>query len=711
MEETKKKKVGWKIFLVLALLAAAAMAAMPFYLEARQKEDGSKASILSAKAEKGTIRKTLSGTGTLTEQDAQEVTVPSGVSLTEFLVENGQIVQEGDPVAAVNRTSVMETISSVEEAMEETAQELEKARSSAASFTVAAAAAGRVKAVYASAGDDVQTVLLRHGALAVLSLDGSMAVRLPAQSTLSVGQEVTVILSGGTEAPGRVDSFEDGQWVVTISDSYGSIGEQVRIRTENGMEIGNGQLYVHSAWNAFCQGGTVTSVDVYEGQSVWGQSTLFMVDQSAESGSYEELLTVYRDYEKTMEELFRIYQSGVVTSPCAGCVSGVDQETLKLLSASGGEPKLMLVKNAPPDNADESYRNRIGIVTALGGDGTNTVVTARMQTWDTELLDDDYQDTSYLYTSPDSMTGVYEFELSGGLPVYRYNGAEWESVERVQEGDVFLFAYDQKGLVWLVLVGHEEEEKPIVTPAPAISSPTPTPAQRPDGGTGGTGGTAGTGGTQGTDGRAGGTFGGTGQQSAGGFSAGGGMTGGGTSYASSSSSQSAARETVSDIAILRVTPQEEVTVTITIDELDILSVRKGQDVTVTLDALTGRSFPGVITKVDTSPVNEGGNTKYSATVVLDREGLMLGGMNASVNIVVEERENVLQIPSEALAEENGRSIVYTGYDEKTGTLTGPVPVETGLSDGLKVQILSGLQEGDTVWYSYYDKLEIAGLPG
>ena len=150
--------------------------------------------------------------------------------------------------------------------------------------------------------------------------------------------------------------------------------------------------------------------------------------------------------------------------------------------------------------------------------------------------------------------------------------------------------------------------------------------------------------------------------------------------------------------------------TITVDELDILSIQKGQAVTVTLDALTGRSFEGTITEVNTIPANEGGNTKYSATITLKREGLMLGGMNASALIAVEERKDVLLIPAEALAEENGRSVVYTGYDEKTESLTKPVEVETGLSDGKQVQILSGLKVGDIVWYAYYDQLEI-NLPG
>ena len=54
-------------------------------------------------------------------------------------------------------------------------------------------------------------------------------------------------------------------------------------------------------------------------------------------------------------------------------------------------------------------------------------------------------------------------------------------------------------------------------------------------------------------------------------------------------------------------------------------------------------------------------------------------------------------------------MVYTAYDSRTETLSDPIAVKTGLSNGLQVQILSGLEEGDTIWYSYYDTLEIQGL--
>ena len=103
MDTAKKKKKRNIIFAAAAVVLAGVMIALPFILDARQKILDNTASVLSASVTVGTIRKTLSGTGTLTDEEAQEVSVPQGVKVTEYLVENGQYVKEGDPVAVVEQ--------------------------------------------------------------------------------------------------------------------------------------------------------------------------------------------------------------------------------------------------------------------------------------------------------------------------------------------------------------------------------------------------------------------------------------------------------------------------------------------------------------------------------------------------------------------------------------------------------------------------------
>jgi multidrug efflux pump subunit AcrA (membrane-fusion protein) len=66
---------------------------------------------------------------------------------------------------------------------------------------------------------------------------------------------------------------------------------------------------------------------------------------------------------------------------------------------------------------------------------------------------------------------------------------------------------------------------------------------------------------------------------------------------------------------------------------------------------------------------------------------------------------VRSIPAAALYDRADGSVVYTALNKDTGKPESPVPVEVGVSDGERVEILSGLTEGQTVWYTVYDTPE------
>lgn len=186
-------------------------------------------------------------------------------------------------------------------------------------------------------------------------------------------------------------------------------------------------------------------------------------------------------------------------------------------------------------------------------------------------------------------------------------------------------------------------------------------------------------------------------------------TGGFTMATGTAATAEASRYPLVGSTLMTVTPQEKVSVSITVDEMDILRVNIGDEAAVTVDALPGRTFGGTVTERSTSPTNSGGNSKYSAVVTLDRQENMLDGMNASVLITFSRSDGLLLIPAEAVSEENGKSVVYTGYDETEKTLIGPVAVTTGLSDGDRVEIISGLKLNDSFYYEYYDTLEIDSI--
>ena len=154
--------------------------------------------------------------------------------------------------------------------------------------------------------------------------------------------------------------------------------------------------------------------------------------------------------------------------------------------------------------------------------------------------------------------------------------------------------------------------------------------------------------------------------------------------------------------IAEITPQETVTVEVSIDELDIVSVSEGQSAEITIDALPGRSYTGTVSRIDPNGKNTGGNTRYKVTITIKRDENMLTGMNATAILTVGVTDNVITIPTAALSQRGTRTVVYTAYDPQTRTLSGEREVSIGVSDGETVEITEGLSEGEQVWYTYYE---------
>ena len=152
-----------------------------------------------------------------------------------------------------------------------------------------------------------------------------------------------------------------------------------------------------------------------------------------------------------------------------------------------------------------------------------------------------------------------------------------------------------------------------------------------------------------------------------------------------------------ETAAFSIASATEASVSINVDELDILSVKEGQTATVTLDALDGQEFEGTITEVSNEASSGNSSAKYPVTITFEKTEDMLLGMSASATIHVNEAEDAVLIPVDALQEKGDSTFVYTKKDSD-GNLSGEVEVETGISNGSQVEITSGLEEGDTVYY-------------
>lgn len=143
---------------------------------------------------------------------------------------------------------------------------------------------------------------------------------------------------------------------------------------------------------------------------------------------------------------------------------------------------------------------------------------------------------------------------------------------------------------------------------------------------------------------------------------------------------------------------ENVVLSVNVDELDILSIQNDMDVDITFDAISGQTFYGKIVHIADSAKASGGVAKFSVKVLIPKDISMRVGMNATATVLVDEKNDIVMIPIAALQESGGRVFVYTKRDADTGRLSGEVDVTTGISDGINAEITSGLSEGSTVYY-------------
>ena len=170
-------------------------------------------------------------------------------------------------------------------------------------------------------------------------------------------------------------------------------------------------------------------------------------------------------------------------------------------------------------------------------------------------------------------------------------------------------------------------------------------------------------------------------------------------YGTAATTTSTTTEEVDGTAVLTLYPNVSMSVTISIDETDILALEEGQDAEVEVSSVSEELFTGLVTEISKVADTSTGVTQYSAEVVLDKAEGMLAGMSASVDVKIEGVENALIIPVDALHQTSAISYVYTTYDEETKQYGGMVEVTTGMQNDSYVEILSGLNEGDTVYYT------------
>ena len=519
-KKMRRRRILRTVLIIIAVIAAILVATVIVLTKRVEKKFAAAAAdVQSHQVTTGTIHTIVSGTGVLAEEDLEEIDVPSGVEVNEVMVDPGDSVQKGDLLATVDMATVMTSLSSLQEQMQELDKAINEAKGEEAGTQITAGVSGRVKILYAEPEMDVSLCMAEHGALAVISLDGYMAADLETDK-LSKGDLVSVSRADGKVLEGHVSDAAGSTVTILVSDNGPKYGEEVTISTKDGTALGKAKLYIHNPLGITGIAGTVRNVVAKENAAVTSTSPLFNLKDTRFSANYDTLLRNRSDLEEILMDLLTIYRDGALLAPMDGVVSSV-------------------------------------------------------------LFDEDASAPAATASSSSSALAA----------MYGYGTAAAPAAAPVSEG-----------------------------------------------------------------------------------------------------------------TILTLFPDLQMTVTIGIDETDILALQDGQEAEIVVESVGEEVYPGSVTEINKEADTSTGVTQYSAQVLLDKAPGMLPGMTADVDIKIKGSENALIIPVAALHQTSTGAFVYTSFDAETQQYGGKVEVVAGMQNDQDAEILSGLQEGDTVYYTEQENI-------
>lgn len=481
----KRKLIRTVILAAAALLVIGFAAVSMMRKTVTERFASSNADVQSYAATVGTISTTISGSGMISSVDAETISVPAGVEITEVLVEAGDKLSEGDVIAAVSTSSVLSALSTLQSEVDALDSSISLSQDDRVSVYITNGVPGRLKSILAADGESVIDCMTENGALAYVSIDGCMALEV-SSDTLKVG-DIVAVTTGGREYEVRVESALAGTATITLTDDGPQYDAEATVTDSNGLIVGSGRLYIHSPLAITAYAGKIgyacAAIDSYLNAG----SAVFVLEETATTAEYDSLVQSRREKEADLSALMKLLSAGAVTADFSGTVNSVE-------------------------------------------------------------------------------------------------------------------------------------------------------------------------------------------------------------YSEDSASATLSQD------IVTISPDREVSVTIGVDESNILSLKVGQTADVTVKSVGSDIIEGTVTNISKSADSSSGVTQYSAVITFPKSENMLSGMTASVDVRIEGVENAVIIPADALHRTSSSYYVYTSYDEATGEYGGMREVTPGVSNSNYVEIISGLSEGEIVYY-------------
>ena len=134
-----------------------------------------------------------------------------------------------------------------------------------------------------------------------------------------------------------------------------------------------------------------------------------------------------------------------------------------------------------------------------------------------------------------------------------------------------------------------------------------------------------------------------------------------------------------------------------VDESDIGKVYLGQPARIKVESFKDKTFNGKVTKISPMGVEKDNVTTFEVRVSIDNAtGELKAAMTANAEIILEEHKGVLQIPEGAIIYDKDKKASVEIVDAKADGGKKKTPIEIGISNGAKTEVLKGLKEGDQV---------------
>ncbi|MCI8730608.1 MAG: biotin/lipoyl-binding protein [Lachnospiraceae bacterium] len=656
-----KRGKKWIILTGAGILLAAGIGGICIIQPGKGKKGAAVPEAIGVKAGRDTLSTSVVGSGSLQGGEIQDIQVPSGLVIESVAVETGDTVSAGQVLATVNETALKAEIAQVQSVITQLDEQLQKKSGETQSENLTSKVAGRIKKIYVESGDSIADVMAAKGALMLLSLDGKMAVQIENGSGFTAGSTVSVSFSQGTVVSGTVETHSGDLWTVTVEDDGAVLGDDVTVSDSSGQVLGTGTLKIHQPLEVTGTSGTVSAVSVEENQWVEAGESLLTLEDVLMSAEYQKLLLTRAAYKERLQKLLILSEDCAVTALLDGTIESVEITKGSTTAASTG--------NSGGDETSSTSKSSSSIpASSMSYDGSNRKCTVK------------------------SLNGVKMADDSAGMLSGRESSSDGSGGKETNEGQEDQLQQEEK---------KSQSQQETSKGQPQQEEETNTQAHED---------------TE-NEGNARHEV---NEESASetGFQQGGSQESNqeaaqiGTSVQSQSSLQP-------DSAAVQSVPQEDsASQTQTSAQEDSAAqeqeasqtdqdpsgqttvdshTEEVQEAQITLEALEDQLFTGVVTQVSDRTSGSEGSAKYTVEITVDKEESMRVGMSASAVIITDKKENVVTIPSDAVQEQGPRMFVYTQYDSEKGVLSGIQEVETGMSDGEKVEITSGLEEGDTVY--------------